>query len=62
MAEQRRACPECGSEKVTTIRLPRPVAPGQPPATQMGFRCLECDTQWVQGPERDVSQPGRAGA
>jgi AAA domain len=45
MAEQMR-CPKCGAEKVTTIRLPRKVKPGEPPATQPGWRCLECDHQW----------------
>jgi len=45
------ACPNCGSEKLTNIRLPRPTKPGEPPATQPGWRCLECDAQWSD-PER----------
>ncbi len=40
-------CPRCGSRKVTTVHLPRPHGPGEPPATQRAFRCLGCDTQWV---------------
>lgn len=40
-------CPACGSRKVTTVRLPRPHGPTEPPTTQRGFRCLRCDAQWV---------------
>ncbi|WP_377644900.1 hypothetical protein [Oryzobacter terrae] len=41
------ACPRCESPKITTVQLPRPHGPAEPPATQRGFRCLGCDTQWV---------------
>ena len=47
MAPKGHTCPACGSEKVTTIRLPRIVEHGEKPGTQPGFRCLKCDTQWT---------------
>ena len=40
-------CPRCGGEKVTTIQLPRHHEPSEPSTTQRAFRCLGCDTQWV---------------
>jgi transposase-like protein len=40
------SCPNCGSEKLTTVRLPKPAKDGEPPSTQPGWRCLECDAQW----------------
>jgi transposase-like protein len=58
MVQHHRTCPRCGSEKVTTIRLPRPVARGEPPATQTGFRCMECDTQWTQDPHGEAAHRG----
>lgn len=40
-------CPRCGSEKVTTVVVPRPHEPSEPARTRRAFRCLGCYTQWV---------------
>lgn len=40
-------CPRCGWERVTTVQVPRHHEPTEPPQTQRAFRCLSCDTQWV---------------
>ena len=40
-------CPRCSGGKVTTIQLPRHHEPSEPSTTQRAFRCLGCDTQWV---------------
>ncbi|WP_270887786.1 hypothetical protein [Pedococcus sp. 5OH_020] len=43
---------------MATIKVPRHVPAGQPPATQTAFRCLVCDTQWV---DRDAWLAEHAG-
>lgn len=54
MAHRGLPCPRCGSKKVTTIQLPRHHEPTEPPTTQRAFRCLGCDTQWVDEAEWDA--------
>ena len=48
MTDHRNACPHCGSDKLTTVRLPAPGRQGEPPSTRIAWRCLECDAQWVR--------------
>lgn len=59
MAAEGMTCPNCESPKVATVKVPKPVPHGQPPATQTAFRCLACDTQWV---DRDEWLTKNAGA
>lgn len=51
MTDHRNACPHCGSEKLTTVRLPVPGRQGEPPSTRIAWRCLECDAQWTREDE-----------
>lgn len=41
------SCPKCGSERVTTIRLLQAGTSDAPPTAQTAFRCLACDTHWM---------------
>ena len=47
MASGIATCPKCGTTKITTVFVPRHHEPSEPASTQRAFRCLGCDTQWV---------------
>ena len=42
----KRECPQCGSERATTVMLPS-TAGSTDPRPHPAFRCMVCDTQWT---------------
>jgi transposase-like protein len=49
-----RRCPQCGSEKATTVMLPA-ASGAVDPRPRPAFRCMACDTQWTDEKSRSAS-------
>lgn len=47
MADEALTCPNCGSQQIVNIQLPRHSGDHSVHTTQAAHRCKDCATQWT---------------